>query len=71
MVAENYMVEVDLGHGGQGQESTMKICIWDTPGQEDYPRLRPLAYANAHTILICFAIDDRISFENIEEKVRH
>lgn len=71
VVAENYVVEVHVGHNDQVQGESINLCIWDTPGQEDYPRLRPLAYANAHIILICFAIDDRISFENIEERVRH
>ena len=71
MVADNYVVEVDLGTNYREHDGNIKICIWDTPGQEDYPRLRPLAYANAHIILICFAIDDRISLENIEEKACH
>jgi GTPase SAR1 family protein len=28
--------------------------MWDTSGQENYERLRPLAYSGAHVILLCF-----------------
>lgn len=70
VVAENYVVQVDVGASGSGEDGNRTdVCLWDTPGQEDYPRLRPLAYANAHIILICFAIDDRTSLENVEERV--
>jgi Ras family protein A len=46
----------------------VELSLWDTAGQEDYDRLRPLSYPDAHVILICFAVDSRDSFENIEEK---
>lgn len=68
VVAENYVVKLELGTGKGEEGGSIELCLWDTPGQEDYPRLRPLAYANADVILICFAIDDRTSLENVEEK---
>lgn len=37
-------------------------------GQEDYDRLRPLGYANASVFLLCFAINNRVSFENVRDK---
>lgn len=37
-------------------------------GQEDYDRLRPLSYSNASVFLLCFAVTNRISFENIRDK---
>ncbi|KAF6760208.1 P-loop containing nucleoside triphosphate hydrolase protein [Ephemerocybe angulata] len=46
----------------------VKLCVYDTAGQEDYPRLRPMAYANAHVILICFAVDDPESLANVLDK---
>ena len=35
----------------------IRVELWDTAGQEDYDRLRPLSYPDSHVILICFAID--------------
>lgn len=53
----------------------VELALWDTAGQEDYDRLRPLSYPDSHVILICYAIDSPDSLENITEKwaaeVRH
>lgn len=43
--------------------------MWDTAGQEDYDRLRPLSYPDSHVILICFAVDSPDSLDNVQEKV--
>jgi len=61
-VFENYVadVEVDGKH--------VELALWDTAGQEDYDRLRPLSYPDSHVILICFAIDSPDSLENVQEK---
>jgi Ras family protein A len=40
----------------------------DTTGQEEYDRLRPLAYPHAHVALIVFSIDSPDSLDNILEK---
>lgn len=37
-------------------------------GQEDYDRLRPLSYSNANVFILCFAVSNRTSFENIKDK---
>ena len=60
---ENYVadVEVDGRH--------VELALWDTAGQEDYDRLRPLSYPDSHVILICFAIDTPDSLDNVQEKV--
>ena len=55
-------VEVDGKH--------VELALWDTAGQEDYDRLRPLSYPDSHVILICFAIDSPDSLDNVQEKVR-
>ena len=47
----------------------MELALWDTAGQEDYDRLRPLSYPDSHVILICFAIDSPDSLDNVQEKV--
>lgn len=62
-VFENYVadVEVDGKH--------VELALWDTAGQEDYDRLRPLSYPDSHVILICFAVDSPDSLDNVQEKV--
>jgi len=61
-VFENYVadVEVDSKH--------VELALWDTAGQEDYDRLRPLSYPDSNVILICFAIDSPDSLDNVQEK---
>ncbi len=44
------------------------MALWDTAGQEDYDRLRPLSYPDSNVILICFAIDLPDSLDNVQEK---
>lgn len=48
----------------------MQLALWDTAGQEDYERLRPLAYSKAHVLLIAFSVDTPDSLENVKHKVR-
>ena len=44
------------------------LHIWDTPGQDEFDRLRPLSYQDAKCILLCFAMDKRSSFINLVER---
>lgn len=43
--------------------------------QEDYDRLRPLSYPQTDVFFVCYSVESRTSFENIEPKwvpeVRH
>ncbi|KAG7254093.1 hypothetical protein CRUP_029599, partial [Coryphaenoides rupestris] len=48
--------------------SGVELALWDTAGQEDYDRLRPLSYPDTDVILMCFSIDSPDSLENIPEK---
>ncbi len=48
--------------------NSVELALWDTAGQEDYDRLRPLSYPDTDVILMTFAIDNPDSFENIIEK---
>ncbi|KAJ3268080.1 GTP-binding protein Rho1 [Terramyces sp. JEL0728] len=61
-VFENYVADVEV----DGRR--VELALWDTAGQEDYDRLRPLSYPDSHVILICFAIDSPDSLENVQEK---
>ena len=45
------------------------LGLFDTAGQEDYDRLRPLSYPQTDVFLVCFSIVNPASFENTKEKV--
>ncbi|KAH3683269.1 hypothetical protein WICPIJ_005738 [Wickerhamomyces pijperi] len=49
-------------------DTSIKLQIWDFPGDEYFDRFRPLGYANAQGVLICFSIDNPDSFSNIKER---
>jgi len=39
--------------------------MWDTAGQEDYDRLRPLSYPGTEVIILCFSLVSEASYESI------
>lgn len=45
------------------------LGLFDTAGQEDYDRLRPLSYPQTDVFLVCFSVVSPSSFENVREKV--
>lgn len=61
-VFENYVADIEV------DGKAVELALWDTAGQEDYDRLRPLSYPDTDVILMCFAIDSPDSLENIPEK---
>merc|ERR1711964_208653 len=44
------------------------LGLFDTAGQEDYDRLRPLSYPQTDVFLVCFSVVTPPSFENVREK---
>ncbi|AAS50954.1 ABR182Wp [Eremothecium gossypii ATCC 10895] len=61
-VFENYVADVDI----DGRR--VELALWDTAGQEDYDRLRPLSYPDSNVVLICFSVDLPDSLDNVQEK---
>jgi GTPase SAR1 family protein len=49
----------------------IRLDLWDTAGQEDYDRLRPLSYPQTDVFLVCFSIVNPPSFDNVLSKVLH
>ena len=51
------------------------MALFDTAGQEDFDRLRPLSYPDTSVVLICFSVDSPVSATSVIEKwmpeVRH
>ncbi|KAH7568844.1 hypothetical protein JRO89_XS06G0060100 [Xanthoceras sorbifolium] len=48
--------------------STVNVGLWDTAGQEDYNRLRPLSYRGADIFLLAFSLTSKASYENVHKK---
>jgi len=46
----------------------INLGLWDTAGQEDYDRLRPLSYPQTDVFLICFSVISPASYENVRAK---
>ena len=63
-VFENYVTQV------QFDGKLVELALWDTAGQEEYDRLRPLSYPESDVILIVFSIDFPTSLANVQDKVR-
>mmetsp|Transcript_4259 Transcript_4259/g.6706 ORF Transcript_4259/g.6706 Transcript_4259/m.6706 type:complete len:1197 (-) Transcript_4259:91-3681(-) len=46
----------------------INLGLFDTAGQEDYDRLRPLSYPQTDVFLICFSVASPNSFHNVSSK---
>ena len=68
-VYDNYSVTVNV------DGRPINFGLWDTAGQEDYDRLRPLSYPQTDVFLVLFSIVSPSTFENVRAKwwpeVRH
>lgn len=61
-VFENYTAQM------KKDSDVILLHLWDTAGQEEYDRLRPLSYPGADVVLLCFSTINQASFEAIREK---
>jgi len=61
-VFENYTAQM------KRETDVILLHLWDTAGQEDYDRLRPLSYPGADVVLLCFSTISQASYDAIREK---
>lgn len=61
-VFDNYTVNVSV------DGKMVSVGLWDTAGQEDYDRLRPLSYPSTDVFLICFSLTSKTSLENVRTR---
>ncbi|XP_074868520.1 rho-related GTP-binding protein RhoF [Carettochelys insculpta] len=58
-VFEKYTTSITVGN------KEVILNLYDTAGQEDYDRLRPLSYQNTNMVLICYDVMSPTSFDNV------
>ena len=58
-VFENYSAEITIN------DKSYVLMLWDTAGQEEYDRLRPLSYDNVDVVVICYDVMTQASFDNV------
>jgi len=46
----------------------INLSLWDTAGQEDYDRLRPLSYPQTDVFITAFSVVSPASYENVKSK---
>ena len=61
-VFENYVKELTV------DDRNIELELYDTAGQEDYDRLRPLSYPGSDVILVCYSVDSPNSCDNVKER---
>jgi Ras-related C3 botulinum toxin substrate 1 len=47
---------------------TFNLQLWDTAGQEEYNRLRPLTYVDTDVFVICFSLVTPLSLDNVPNR---
>lgn len=60
-VFDNLSVEINVN------KKDWEIDLYDTAGQEQYERLRPMSYPNTNVFLVCFSVVNRDSFQNVKD----
>eukprot|EP01090_Pellita_catalonica_P002282 TRINITY_DN1188_c0_g1_i1.p1 TRINITY_DN1188_c0_g1~~TRINITY_DN1188_c0_g1_i1.p1 ORF type:complete len:190 (-),score=25.35 TRINITY_DN1188_c0_g1_i1:53-622(-) len=61
-IFDNYEARLTV----EGEELT--LSLWDTAGQEGYQRIRVLSYPKTNVFILCFALNNKTSCDNITEK---
>jgi small GTP-binding protein len=53
------------------EDQQINLQLWDTAGQEDYRKLRPLSYPQTDIFLVCFNLVSPASLANVESAWIH
>lgn len=61
-VFDNYSAKINV------DGTPVSLGLWDTAGQEDYDRLRPLSYPQTDIFLIAFSLVNPTSFQNVRTR---
>ncbi|KAJ3160290.1 GTP-binding protein Rho1 [Irineochytrium annulatum] len=61
-IFENFVSQTLIGG------KVVELSLWDTAGQEEYDRLRPLSYPGSDVVLIGYDMSQPPSFWNVREK---
>eukprot|EP00340_Litonotus_pictus_P009105 CAMPEP_0170523346 /NCGR_PEP_ID=MMETSP0209-20121228/8791_1 /TAXON_ID=665100 ORGANISM="Litonotus pictus, Strain P1" /NCGR_SAMPLE_ID=MMETSP0209 /ASSEMBLY_ACC=CAM_ASM_000301 /LENGTH=238 /DNA_ID=CAMNT_0010811401 /DNA_START=10 /DNA_END=726 /DNA_ORIENTATION=+ len=48
-----------------GTQKKVKLCIWDTAGQEKFRKIARSYYKGAHGILLVYSVEDRDTFKKL------
>jgi small GTP-binding protein len=59
-VFDNYSANVMV------EDQQINLQLWDTAGQEDYKKIRPLSYPETDVFVICFSLIAPTSLENVQ-----
>lgn len=59
-VFDNYSANIMV------EDTAINLQLWDTAGQEDYKKLRPLSYPQTDVFILCFSLVSPTSLENVE-----
>lgn len=51
-----------------GDNKIVRLSLWDTAGQEDYDKLRPMSYPNTNVFMVCYSTVDPETAANVRKK---
>ena len=49
-------------------EHAVDLDLWDTAGEEEYEKLRPITFSKVDVFIICYSITSTESLESVEKK---
>jgi Ras-related C3 botulinum toxin substrate 1 len=61
-VFDNYSANVMMDN------QIIQLSLWDTAGQEDFDKLRPLSYSSTDVFIVCFSLISQTSYSNVATK---